>query len=195
MMTAGEYILSLLAIVSALSLSELVFGLHTLLDHRSRIAWDWLPLVAAAHLFVVVLFAFWVSWGSWHANDEPVIFGLFLIPVAQLVCLFLAARTVLPRANDATGGGIDLAAHYLRTHRLLWGALAANTGLILIGYAIRTFALHDTRMVIPGTWMTLSLAFIAALALAVFPSRALHRVLVPLGMFATLVTVAPQVLR
>jgi hypothetical protein len=183
----GEYILSLLAIISALSVGELVAGFHFLLLNRKRIKWDWLPLLVAIRVLVLVLYAFWVSWSSWSDLKGEVVFGLFLLPVGQLTFLYFAARSVLPNALPEGEATLDLGEYYRETRALVWGSLALNLSLILLAILISK---TDTWV---GVGMPIVLFGLSLdLLLAIVGQRWVHRIVVPPAFVILILSVAPS---
>lgn len=192
MMTQDEYILGLLAIVSGLAVSHMIGALHGILFHRRIVRWDWLMPVTAVLVANLILFSWWISWASFQGrNDAQLIFGWFLIPIAQLTCLFLAARGIFP---DFMGDRqIDLRKHYETVSRYVWSALSANLlltlGSIAAGYFIAGRGPTDAinfPLLIPGV--------LAALVLAIFRRRIVHAVLVPILLLMTLAGTLTKVL-
>lgn len=185
-MGLDEYILGLLAIISGLAISEMVAELHTLLFNRKSVKWHWLAPMTAFYVALAILASWWVAWGSFSGRTEPIALGMFLVPVVQLVALFLAARGILP-TNLATpdGGKFNLEEHYFLVKRYVWGAMTANalvtlTGMALVGI-FSPFVQQDEKLTPP----TMAVAASAFLLLALSNNRWLHRLLVPtlLGWF------------
>lgn len=188
-MGLDEYILALLAIISGLAISEMIGSLHGLLFHRDRVKWDWLAPLAALHVAWSILASWWISWLSNHDRTEPVVFGYFLVLVAQLVCLFVAGRGILPAAYPAVGKPkLDLFRHYLAVKRYVWGAMAASIALLLLAGALN--ALLGFGQAAQGLALTrpvLMFALIAYLALALIDNRWFQRIALPVA-FAILVS-------
>lgn len=180
-MQLDEYVLGLLAIISGLAISEMVAELHRLLFSRKLIAWDWLAPLTAFYVALCILASWWVSWASYHDRSEPLAFGLFLVPVAQLIALFLAARGILPASiQPDPGSRFDLAAHYFSVKRYVWLALAVNALLLLfargLGFLVESKATDGLQV---SGWVIA--AFTGAyLLLAWSNNRWLHRIAVPL---------------
>lgn len=176
-MTQDEYILGLLAIISGLAISHMIGALHGLLFNCRMVRWDWLTPLTAANVACLILYSWWVSWASFHGRSEPLIFGWFLIPVAQLTCLFLAARAILPDFDGETH--LDLKEHYEKVSRYVWAALASNLLLVLFNvimvYLLRGLGPSNAislAALIPG--------LVAELVLVVTRRRIVHAVLVPI---------------
>lgn len=188
-MGLDEYVLGLLAIISGLAISELVAELHRLLFHRKAIQWHWLAPLTAFYVALAILASWWVAWGSFHARTDPIPFGMFLLPVAQLVALFLAARGILPADLSADGGGkFDLERHYFLVKRYVWGAMTADGLLVLasgaVSRAIEPMARHEVELPL----LSMAIATSAWALLALSNNRWLHRLLVPALVLWLLVT-------
>lgn len=182
-MSLDEYILGLLAIISGLSISEMVGGLHRLLAHRKRVNWHWLTPLTALYIAYLILSSWWVSWLSFHGRTDAVALWQFLLPVAQLICLFIAARGVLPDEMPAEGQApLELEKFYYSTKRYVWGALASNSVLLIVAYALAAAQGHTSsgRMGLTFPVMFFGLAYYAALAW--FDSPWVHRIAVPLAL-------------
>lgn len=193
-MGLDEYILGLLAIISGLAISEMIGGLHTILFHRHRIQWDWLTPLTALYVAYLILTSWWLSWLSFHGLADSMMLGRFLVPVAQLVCLFLAARGILAvEIPDRRAEKIDLSAQYFSVKRYVWGAMAAASTLVIVARLLFVVspiarvgsvgtrgALVELPMLIFGLMYYLALAFI--------DNRLFHRIAVPLALviFVTL---------
>lgn len=179
-MSLDEYVLGLLAIISGLAISELVAEFHRLLFNRKAIQWHWLAPLTAFYVALAILASWWVAWGSFHGRNFPLAFGFFLLPVAQLVALFLAARGILPAdLSTADGGKFGLETHYFSVKRYVWGAMTANGLLTLavdvLAPVIEPVRTHET--VIPV--LSVMIATSAYALLAFSNSHWLHRLLVP----------------
>jgi hypothetical protein len=175
-----EYVLGLLAIISGLAISELVAEFHRLLFNRKSIQWHWLAPLTALYVALAILASWWVAWGSFHDRSNPLAFGFFLLPVAQLVALFLAARGILPAdLSTEHGGKFDLETHYFSVNRYVWGAMTAN-GLLTLAVDVLAPVIEPMRTqatVIPV--LSVLIATYAYALLAFGNSRWLHRLLVP----------------
>lgn len=187
-MGLDEYILALLAIISGLAISEMIGGLHGLLFHRDRVKWDWLTPLAAMHVAWSILASWWISWLSNHDRTDPIMFGYFLVLVAQLVCLFIAGRGILPSAYPAARQPkLDLVLHYASVKRYVWGAMAANIFLLLLAGGLNAVRGAEQAGGIALSPPVLVLAAIAYLALAVIDNRWFQRIALPVA-FTILVT-------
>lgn len=182
-MSLDEYILGLLGIISGLAISGMVGGLHLLLAHRRRVKWHWLTPLAALYVAYLILSSWWVSWLSFHGRTQSVTLGLFLLPIIQLVSLFLAARGVLPdELPSEEHKPLDLEKFYFNSKRYVWGAVAMNSVFMLVAISIWR---GDGSTATRGMGVTLpvllfGLAYYVALALINY--RWFHRIAVPLAL-------------
>ena len=188
-MGLDEYVLGLLAIISGLAISEMVAELHRLLFNRKAIQWHWLAPLTAFYVALVILASWWISWGSFHGRTNPIAFGLFLFPVAQLVALFLAARGILPAdLSTQNDGTFDLEKHYFLVKRYVWGAMTANGLLIFASHAISRVIEPMDRHEIELPLLSIIIVTYAWALLAFSSSRWLHLLLVPALVLWLLVT-------
>ena len=126
-----EYFLGLMAIVSGLALTDMVSSLHGLLRRFRLVRWDFLPLTLAGVVLFTVLYGWFVAFMSdWQSMP----FWMFVIAVAQMVSLFLAAKAVLPD-DDGSRDAVDLLAHYRSFNRYVWLSLAALNAFYIINSA------------------------------------------------------------
>lgn len=60
-MDVKEYLLSLMAIVTGLAIADMIVSLHGLLRRFRKVHWDWLPVVAALFVFVLIVSSWWTG--------------------------------------------------------------------------------------------------------------------------------------
>lgn len=107
-----EHISVLISIVLGLGLTQLLMGVHRLVQARERVRLYWLSLVWTALIFVAQV-EWW--WASYTLRDETVWnFFYFLFVLLSPVSLYLAAAFVLPEIEQ--GERYDLREHYYRSH-------------------------------------------------------------------------------
>ena len=114
-MSGGEYLLGLILVITGLALSDMVISLHCLLLNRAKVKWDWLALLAAAYIFVMIVNSWGISFQTFRDDSVNPTLWQFLELLGQIVPLYLAARAALP--DDVGSKGADLAAHYARVSR------------------------------------------------------------------------------
>ena len=137
-----------------------------------------------------------MSWLSYHGQAEQAVLGWFLVPVGQLICLFLAARGALPdEAPTRDRPPLDLEKFYYSSKRYVWGALAANSVLLLVarGHAILVHGEGHTLgmgLNVP----TILFGLVYYLALAIIDHRWFHCIAVPLACVILFSMTAGQVI-
>lgn len=122
-MEIKECFLGLLAIITGLAISDMVVSVHALLRRFGRTRWDCLPMTAASLVFVVIVRSWWIAWDTDWTNTP---LWQFLLILIQLICMFLAAKAVLPDEGEALD--LDMMDHYRSSNRYVWSALI---GMIL----------------------------------------------------------------
>ena len=176
-MSGGDYILGLLTIVTGLAISDIIVSLHGLLVNRRQVKWDWLPLLAAAFVLLVIVDTWRISFDAFQDAVKGPPIWIFLIILAMMIGLYLAARAALPDSVPI-GQPFDLSNYYDFTDRYLWLALAVPFGGVLMfgGLDVLFFG----RMLNPDHFLQALMLFPILLVLAIWPSRKLHRIVVPL---------------
>jgi hypothetical protein len=184
-MDAAGYILALLAIITGLAISDMVVSLHGLLANRRNVIWDWLTLLAATFVFLQIV----ASWGgSYRAfGDLPLgpWFWEFVLTLCQTIGLYLAARAVLPDQAQL-GEHVDLAAHYAFISRYVWASLSVTYALYIMFGII-----FGSVERLAANWPAI-VGLAAIIALAVWPHRKLHRLLVPAVLALLCASVLPR---
>lgn len=172
-MDVKEYLLSLMAIVTGLAIADMIVSLHGLLRRFRKVHWDWLPVVAAFFVFVLIVSSWWTAWTSRY---EAMPHFVFVIIMLQLVALFLAAKAVLPDDRDLDR--LDLLDHYRQSNRYVWLSLTALWVLLILPSVVEGGAFQNPTKFIAWVWVPLVYAGVS-LMLACVQRMALHRVLVP----------------
>jgi hypothetical protein len=175
-MTGGEYLLGLILIITGLAISDMVVSLHAILLKRQLVKWDWLALMAAAYVFLMIVNSWGVSFKSWNFPDVNPPLWQFLELLGQIIPLYLAARASLP--DEVPDEGVDLARHYASISRYLWAAVATTLILYLVGLAFGRGAIIPAIELNWGVVAQLALI----LPLIAFGNRKLHAICVPLVM-------------
>ncbi|CAN5169838.1 hypothetical protein BH10PSE1_BH10PSE1_18300 [soil metagenome] len=185
-MDAKEYLLSLLAILTGLAISDMVVSLHGLLRRFRQVHWDWLPVTAAALIFAVIVNSWWISWNSKWEGMTPV---EFMIVLGQLISMFLAAKAILP--DDKDEDRLDLLDYYRRTNRYVWTAVSAACLFMIVQAVYGGNPLQD-----PIGFLLWSAPFFiysgVALMLTWIQRMTLHRVVVPVLLIINLIESSAQ---
>jgi hypothetical protein len=170
----GEYLLGLILIISGLAISDLVVSLHGVLLNAKRVKWDWLALLAAAYIFLMIVNSWGLSFQSFRGDDVNPPLWQFLELLGQIIPLYLAARAVLP--DQVPSEGIDLAEHYASVSLYFWSAVAVTLVLYLAG------AMFNYGTVIPviADRLGATAQLLLMVPLIAFRSRRLHAIIVPL---------------
>lgn len=172
-----DYILGLLTIVTGLAVSDMVVSLHGLLINRRLVKWDWLALLSAAFVFLLIINSWRVTYVAFEGSVKGPHIWIFLLILAPMISLYLAARAALPDRVEL-GKPFDLGEYYEFVDRYLWSAIAVLYGLVVMMAALRfvTRGLDaEGDMYLAGL-----IGFPLTLALAIWPHRKLHRILVPI---------------
>lgn len=176
-MSGTDYILGLLTIVTGLAVSDMVVSLHGLLINRRLVKWDWLALLAAAFVFLLIINSWRMTYVAFEGSVKGPHIWIFLLILAPMISLYLAARAALPDKVEV-GKPFDLAEYYDFVDRYLWSAVAVLYGAVVLmaGLSFLTRGLSaQGDMYLAGL-----IGFPIALALAIWPHRKLHRIMVPL---------------
>lgn len=188
-MSATDYILALLAIVTGLAVCDMIVSLHGLLINRRNIKWDWLALVAAAFVLVMIINTWRLTYVAFQGAERGPPIWVFLLVLTQNIGLYLAARAALPD-RIKVGQVMDLREYYDFVDRYLWGAL-------LVSYCVWVFlqllalAMFG-KMSFPQLFVHALTGSVAILALVVWPTRKVHQIVVPMLFIWLCVRVLPE---
>lgn len=175
-MSGTDYILGLLTIVTGLAVSDMVVSLHGLLINRRLVKWDWLALLAAAFVFLLIISSWRMTYVAFEGSVKGPHIWIFLLILTPMIALYLAARAALPDKVEL-GEPFDLAEYYNFVDRYLWSALAVVYGAVVLmaGLSFLTRGLSAEG----GMYLAALIGFPIALSLAIWPHRKLHRIVVP----------------
>ena len=121
-MTIQEHSVTLISIIVGLGLTEMFGNLHRLIRLRSRVTWDWLPVLWATTLLVLVV-NYW--WGLYQGTtglkqlSNAAQLGLLLV---QPLLLFLAVASAIP--NFDPDEDWDMHRHYGEQRKLFIATFA-----------------------------------------------------------------------
>ena len=171
-MSSGDFAIGLGTIITGLAITVMLANLHALLVNRRKVRWDWLTLLAAAMVFMLIVGSWGVSFrllGN-RAVNPPL--WLFLFMLGDIIPMYLAARAIFP--DYLTDEGVNLAEHYASVSRYLWSSLALSYFL----YAAYTIAHFGAGDALRTQWLLLAqLLLMVPLVLA--RQRRIHELLVP----------------
>jgi hypothetical protein len=175
-MDSSNYLLGLFVIITGLAIADIIVSLHGILLNRRIVKWDWLTLLAAAFIFLLIVVSWGLSFQAWHQQDANPTIWAFLVTLCQFIPLYLAARASLP--DEVPEQGVDLAEHYAHVMRYLWSAVAVTYALYLLAVILtRPFTEELLRERWNGT-----VQLILMLVLIAVPKRSVHQIIVPVIM-------------
>jgi hypothetical protein len=188
-MGIDEFVFGLLTIISGLAISHLVGGMHLLLFNRHAVRWHWLLPLAAYHIAWATVTSWWIMWRSFHGWEGPFTLIRFMLPLAQQICLFVAARGVLPEVITASDGKkIDLETYYFEVKKYVWGAMLVVCLLVLLATTIYYAPLNFEGSLY--NYLYYSFAGCFYLTMAFVKNRAFHKAAVPFAVIFQLATTA-----
>ena len=171
-MLSGDFAIGLMTIITGLAIADMVASSHGLLMNRAHVRWDWLAILAAVFIFLLIV----SSWGiSYRTMGNQMInppLWLFVIGLSQIIPLYLSARASLPDAVDDKG--VSLAAHYAEVRRYFWASVAF-TYLMFVAYG----AVVLGPGVLLGAYLSPTAQLAMMAVLVAVPDRRVHALLVP----------------
>jgi hypothetical protein len=176
-MSGGDYILGLLTIITGLAISDMIVSLHGLLVNRRHVTWDWLPLVAALSVLLLIISTWRISYLAFHGATRGPPIWVFVMILAQNIGLYLAACAAIPD-RVSVGEPLNLRAHYDSVGRYLWSALALSYAMFLILSALEPIILGTMQF--PTAFFHALLWFPMIMAMIIWTDRKLHRIVAPL---------------
>ena len=172
-MLSGDFAIGLMTIITGLAIADMVASMHVVFMSRRQVQWDWLAILAAAYIFLLIV----SSWGiSYRTMGNQMInppLWLFVVGLSQIIPLYLAARASLPDAVDPEG--VSLAIHYAKVHRYFWVSLGF-TYLMFVAYG--AFILGPG--VLAGSYFSSTAQLVMIAVLVAVPDRRVHAIFVPM---------------
>lgn len=176
-MAVGEYLVGLLVIVTGLAITDMVVSLHGLLLNRRVVKWDWLAPMAAASVFLLIVYSWRLSYRALSEETADLPLWYFVATLCSVIPFYLAGRAALPD-HERVEKGVDLSEHYEFVSRYLWSALFVSN-FIYLCLVIHDVGFERLPAVLPYMWSTF-LGFLLLAPLIIWPQRKLHRILVPI---------------
>jgi len=134
-----EHISVLISIILGLGITQLLIGLHRLVQARERVKTYWLSLLWAALIFIAQV-EWW--WSSYALREETIWnFFYFLFVLLSPVSLYLAAAFALPDIEK--GERYDLREYYYGSRGWFFGFVATGPVLDAIRRAIQAGTIVD----------------------------------------------------
>ena len=187
-MSGADYIYGLLAIVTGLAICDMIVSLHGLLINRRHVKWDWLALVAAAFVLLLIINTWRFTYVAFQGAEKGPHIWVFLMILVQNIGLYLAARAVLPDRVEL-GEPFELAAYYDFVDRYLWSALSVSYASFLLLSGLGQIVMG--KMLFPDLVVQGLLSFLAILSLVIWPNRKLHRIVVPVLLLSICIRTLP----
>ncbi|HXG80815.1 MAG TPA: hypothetical protein VNJ05_03355 [Sphingomicrobium sp.] len=172
-MLSGDFAIGLMTIITGLAIADMVASTHLLFMHRERVRWDWLAVLAAVYIFMLIV----SSWGiSYRTMGNQMInppLWMFVVGLSQIIPLYLSARASLPDTVDENG--VSLATHYSEVSRYFWASVGF-TYLMFVAYGVTILG----PAVLIGSYLSPFAQLLMMVALMVTTNRRVHVVLVPI---------------
>jgi hypothetical protein len=171
-MLSGDFAIGLMTIITGLAIADMVASMHGLLMNRAAVRWDWLAVLVAIYIFMLIV----SSWGiSYRTMGNQMInppLWLFVVGLSQIIPLYLSARASLP--DEVGDHGVSLANHYAAVSRYFWVSVAF-TYVMFVAYGV--FILGPS--VLAGSYLSPAAQLVIMVVLIAVPNRRLHALLVP----------------
>lgn len=192
-MNGFEYEAIFIGIIVGLSIQNVLWSFHKLVEAGRRVRWHWMAPVFAFEAVILTLGTFWFYWyGHFVAGRYMTSFLEFLSFAIGMGLLFLTCAASLP--DEVPEAGIDLETYYYANRLRMWGFTGAYSLLNScawagIAFAASTSADLHTSLVFLGANL---IATIASVVLIFVRARWLHTVYLIYGVVALLVLFGPM---
>ena len=171
-MLSGDFAIGLMTIITGLAIADMVASTHLPFMNRARVQWDWLAILAALLIFLLIVSSWGISYRAMGNQQIDPPLWLFVIGLSQVIPVYLAARASLP--DEVGKEGVSLAAHYAEVSRYFWAAVAF-TYFVFVAYG----AYMDGPASLIGAHFSPAAQLLMMLVLIIVPGRRVHAMLVP----------------
>jgi hypothetical protein len=171
-MTSGDFAVGLSTIITGLAITVILAALHGLLVNRRKVKWDWVAVLAAVYVFMLIVGSWGVSFRTLGNRSINPPLWVFLLLLGEIIPMYLAARAVLP--DQLLDEGVNLGSHYALVSRYLWASVAVS----FILYLAWGFAKLGLTQQMQQQWLVIA-QVLAIMPLIVFGNRRVHELLVP----------------
>jgi hypothetical protein len=171
-MTSGDFAIGLSTIITGLAITVMLASLHALLTNRRKVKWDWLALLAAFYVFILIVGSWGVSFKTLGNRSINPPLWLFLVMLGEIIPLYLAGRAALP--DQLLDEGVNLGAHYALVSRYLWSSVAFSYVLFLAWGFAKWGGIGELQQ----QWLVAA-QVIVIIPLILFRQRRVHELLVP----------------
>ena len=172
-MSSGDFAIGLGTIITGLAITVMLANLHALLVNRRKVRWDWIVLLTAALVFMLIVGSWGVSFRTLgnRAVNPPL--WLFLFMLLDIIPMYLAARAVFP--DYLADEGVNLADHYASVSRYIWVSIGISYVLFALWNAAHMGGEETVR-----TQALLIAQIVAIVPLILSRSRRVHGFMVPI---------------
>jgi len=171
-MTSGDFAIGLSTIITGLAITVMLASLHALLTNRRKVKWDWVALLAAFYVFILIVGSWGVSFKTLGNRSINPPLWLFLVMLGEIIPLYLAGRAALP--DQLLDEGVNLGAHYALVSRYLWSSVAFSYVLFLAWGFAKSGGIGELQQ----EWLVLAQVMVI-IPLILFRQRRVHELLVP----------------
>ena len=172
-MLSGDFVIGLMTIITGLAIADRVSSTHLLFINRRRVRWDWLGILAATFIFLLIVSSWGVSYRTMGNQMINPPLWLFVIGLSQIIPVYLAARASLP--DEVGPDGVSLASHYAEISRYFWASVAF-TYAVFVAYG--AYELGQVKII--GSYWSPLTQLLMMVVLIVTRSRRIHAFLVPI---------------
>ncbi|MEM8488632.1 MAG: hypothetical protein AAF564_23995 [Bacteroidota bacterium] len=185
------YIIPIVSIVVGLAITDLAASFHRLLRKRDIVTWDWLVLLLALNLLLLILINWWFVYKI-NVDGAFESLWVFIPLIISFLLQYIWTASVLP--DQIPPEGIDLKQYYAANSAYIWwsgfsvllfGAFANATRLAASSASIDFLALITS----PDVSKLLALSIIT-IFLAMIKKRAFHMLMIVLMLAVLLVDAA-----
>jgi hypothetical protein len=171
-MSSGDFAVGLSTIITGLAITVMLASLHGLLVNRRKVRWDWVAILAALFVFMLIVGSWGVSFKALGNRSINPPLWVFLILLGEIIPMYLAARAALP--DQLLDEGVNLRAHYALVSRYLWASVAVSYTL----YLAWGFARWGVGAEMQRQWLVAA-QLAVTIPLILFRQRRVHELLVP----------------
>lgn len=116
-MSVFEYIIPIVSIVVGLAITDLSASFHRLLRERKKVKWDWLPLLLALNLLLLILINWWYVYGASKSGAYDSL-AVFIPLIISFLLQYIWTASVLP--DHVSMEGLDLKKYYAENISYIW---------------------------------------------------------------------------
>lgn len=179
-MSVFEYIIPIVSIVVGLAITDLAASFHRLLRARKSVKWDWVLLVLALNLLLLILINWWYVYQT-NMSGAYNSLGVFIPLIISFLLQYIWTASVLP--DEIPTEGIDLKVYYAENSSYIWWSGFAVLFFGAFANAIRIATSHQFDINFIDLISTVDIAKL--LILSIFPvllarikRRSFHAVMV-----------------